>query len=101
MIFTMVKKLGQTSQLPRNKVNVYPFHIPKVPNQHLYNGKVYVYFIQVKKNMKIIFIENSTEGGTRTPTGLHPPDFESGASTNSATPAVQKSSLKLILIIIY
>jgi len=27
--------LGQTSQWPRYKVNVYPFHIPKVPNQHL------------------------------------------------------------------
>ena len=38
---------------------------------------------------KIYFIDDCTEGGTRTPTGLHPPDFESGASTNSATPANQ------------
>ncbi len=28
-----------------------------------------------------------TEGGTRTHTVSPPPDFESGASTNSATPA--------------
>ncbi len=30
---------------------------------------------------------NGTEGGTRTHTVSPPPDFESGASTNSATPA--------------
>ena len=29
----------------------------------------------------------STGGGTRTHTALRPPDFESGASANSATPA--------------
>ncbi len=30
---------------------------------------------------------NGTEGGSRTHTVSPPPDFESGASTNSATPA--------------
>ena len=49
-----IKKMGQTSQLPRNKVNVYPFHIPKVPNQHLHNEKIYVYLMRVKRNMEII-----------------------------------------------
>ena len=53
--------------------------------------KILVYLMQVKKNIIAYFhqknIQKSTEGGTRTPTGLHPPDFESGASTNFATPA--------------
>ena len=31
--------------------------------------------------------EPSAEGGTRTPKGRSPPDFESGASTSSTTPA--------------
>ncbi len=48
-------------------------------------------FMSQEKNYSLFeqkFTNNSTEGGTRTPTSLHPPDFESGASTNSATPAI-------------
>ncbi len=37
------------------------------------------------RTVKKFFI--GTEGGTRTHTVSPPPDFESGASTNSATPA--------------
>ena len=53
--------------------------------------KVLVYLIQVKKKLKTEkigdFIEKSTGGGARTPTLLQEMDFESTASTNSATPA--------------
>src|SRR5215218_11063685 len=35
----------------------------------------------------------SAGGGTRTHTTLRPPDFESGASTNSATPAWRTATL--------
>lgn len=38
----------------------------------------------IEKRFKLF---NGTEGGTRTHTVSPPPDFESGASTNSATPA--------------
>ncbi len=37
------------------------------------------------------------EGGTRTPTGLHPLDPEPSASTNSATSAFRKAQKELIL----
>ena len=38
---------------------------------------------------------NGTEGRTRTDTVSPPPDFESGASTNSATPATEGDYIKL------
>ena len=44
--------MGQTSRCPRHKVNVYPFHIPKVPNQHLQRLK---YWFIWNKSRKILF----------------------------------------------
>ena len=38
-------------------------------------------------NLKRISVRGGAEGGNRTPMGLLPPDFESGASTNSTTSA--------------
>lgn len=46
-----------------------------------------------KVDVPIHRLDSSTEGGTRTHTVL-PPDFESGASTNSATPALLSSISK-------
>ena len=51
-----------------------------------------------EKNKKICYIENeeSTGGGARTPTPLREMDFESIASTNSATPAISTIFLRII-----
>ena len=45
-----------------------------------------------EKNKKIFLGQNgkSTGGGARTPTPLREMDFESIASTNSATPAIKR-----------
>ena len=43
---------------------------------------------------------NGTEGRTRTDTVSPPPDFESGASTSSATPASKELEyIKVILLV--
>lgn len=42
-------------------------------------------------------VRNGAEGRNRTDTGLPPPDFESGASTNFTTPAKLKNMIILIL----
>ncbi len=50
-----------------------------------------VFSIRLKINKKetVLKFFNGTEGRSRTDTVSPPPDFESGASTNSATPAKQ------------
>ena len=45
------------------------------------------FLLMIRDHTKITAIYHGTEGGTRTHTVSPPPDFESGASTNSATPA--------------
>lgn len=45
----------------------------------------------VPESFKNIRTNNGTEGGSRTHTPLREPDFESGASANSATPAFEQS----------
>ena len=61
--------------------------------------KVLVYLIQVKKKNKVVFLnilkKICTGGGARTPTLLKEMDFESTASTNSATPASLNIMLSL------
>ena len=63
--------MGQTSQWPRNIVNVYPFHIPKVPNQHLHIYKIYDNFLLVKGKLKnshwLIFMCNVPREGLEPP----------------------------------
>ena len=49
--------------------------------------KVLVYLLQVKKIFYYFRLKYCTGGGARTPTPLREMDFESIASTNSATPA--------------
>ena len=61
--------------------------------------KVLVYLLEVKKKIKKRILKNYEEctgGGARTPTPLREMDFESIASTNSATPA---SKIFYILLI--
>lgn len=44
-------------------------------------------FIKKSKGFCKLLVRKSAGGENRTRTGLTPPDFESGASTNSTTPA--------------
>ena len=52
-------------------------------------GKKWYYLVKYEKGLKTgePYKISGAEGGNRTPMGLLPPDFESGASTNSTTSA--------------